>query len=130
MLSLLAAAFDQGLAYAREGYRIYLIRPPYEDKREATAADVERALRSEGFKAELLPFRDWSALFTFVRKKSEEAGAHADAALWARELSATVANETEELSKTFPMASKRYGKALMPLVKTMHKRGYFMASGE
>ncbi len=129
MLSLLAAAFDQGLAYAREGYRIYLIRPPYENKREATAADVERALRNEGFKAELLPFRDWPSLIEFIRHKSQEASGQADAAVWASGLSA-LANESGELSKTFPLASKRYGNALMPLVKTMHKRGYFMASGE
>lgn len=126
MLSLLAAAFDQGLAYVREGYRIYLMAPPYDQKREAGPADVERALRSQGFHAELLPFGDWDSLIAFVREK----GAPEDTSARAPGAAAEGDECPGALRESFPLASKRYGGALMPLVKTMRQRGYLLASGE
>jgi hypothetical protein len=71
MISLLAAAFEDGWAFAREGYTIYLVRPPYRarDRVEVNEAAVERAIRAHGFAPELLPFQDWDALVSFLRER-------------------------------------------------------------
>lgn len=69
MISLLAAAFEDGWAFVRQGYTIYLVRPPYQkrDLVEVHEAAVERAIRAHGFAPELLPFQDWDALVDFLR---------------------------------------------------------------
>jgi hypothetical protein len=71
MISLLAAAFEDGWAFVRQGYTIYLVRPPYRrrDLIEVTEATVERAIHAHGFQAELLPFADWGALIAFLRER-------------------------------------------------------------
>lgn len=71
MISLLAAAFEDGWAFVRQGYTIYLVRPPYQkrDLVEVNEAAVERAIRAHGFAPELLPFQDWGALTSFLRER-------------------------------------------------------------
>ncbi|HLM76124.1 MAG TPA: hypothetical protein VK459_25635 [Polyangiaceae bacterium] len=71
MISLLAAAFEDGWAFVRQGYTIYLVRPPYQkrDLVEVNEATVERAIHAHGFAPELLPFQDWSALIDFLRER-------------------------------------------------------------
>lgn len=71
MISLLAAAFEDGWAFVRQGYTIFLVRPPYRrrDLVEVNEATVERAIHAHGFQAELLPFDDWGALIDFLRER-------------------------------------------------------------
>jgi hypothetical protein len=71
MISLLAAAFEDGWAFVRQGYTIYLVRPPYEKRElvEVNEATVERAIHAHGFAVELLPFQDWGSLINFLRER-------------------------------------------------------------
>lgn len=71
MISLLAAAFEDGWAFVRQGYTISLVRPPYgqRDIVEVNEAAVERAIHAHGFTPELLPFQDWGALVAFLRER-------------------------------------------------------------
>ena len=64
MISLIAAAFHDGWAFVRQGYTIYLVRPPYEgrDKVLVDESTVERAIHVHGYTPELLPFNDWADL--------------------------------------------------------------------
>lgn len=90
MISLIAAAFEDGWAFVRHGYTIYLVRPPYQRGGlvEVSEATLERAIHAHGFTPELREFRDWGALITFLRDKIVESAAAAREARDAREPSA------------------------------------------
>jgi hypothetical protein len=74
MISLIAAAFEDGWAFVRQGYTIYLVRPPYQRGAlvEVSQGTLERAVHAHGFTPELRDFRDWGALISFLREKIVE----------------------------------------------------------
>lgn len=74
MISVIAAAFEDGWAFVRQGYTIYLVRPPYQRGAlvEVSQSTLERAVHVHGFTPELRDFRDWAALIAFLREKIVE----------------------------------------------------------
>jgi hypothetical protein len=75
MISLIAAAFDDGWAFVRQGYTVYLVRPPYQRRGlvEVSESAALRAVHAHGFTPELRDFRDWGTLVAFLRGKIVEA---------------------------------------------------------
>lgn len=74
MISLIAAAFEDGWAFVRQGYALYLVRPPYHRGAlvEVSQGTLERAVHAHGFTPELRDFRDWASLIAFLREKIVE----------------------------------------------------------
>lgn len=77
MISLIAAAFDDGWAFVRQGYTVYLVRPPYKRSSlvEVSESAALRAVHAHGFTPELRDYRDWAALIAFLREKIAESAA-------------------------------------------------------
>jgi len=74
MISLIAAAFEDGWAFVRQGYTIYLVRPPYQRGGlvEVSESALERAVHAHGFTPELRDFPDWGSLISHLRAKIVE----------------------------------------------------------
>jgi hypothetical protein len=69
MLSLIAAAYDDGYAFVKDESRIYSIRPPYKGKILSTTENVERAVSAYGFSIEQIQFNDWASLIDYLKAK-------------------------------------------------------------
>src|SRR5438046_408239 len=71
MLNLIAAAYEDGYAFVKEGKRVYALRPPYrqQNKTAVSLLAVERAVTTHGFAAESLTFDDWGALIEHLKNR-------------------------------------------------------------
>lgn len=83
MLSVVAAAFEDGWAFVRHGDRTYLVRPPYHgtSRLDVSPETVERAVQVHGFQALKEDFSDWGAVVRFLRSKLDEVAAEQGARL-------------------------------------------------
>lgn len=76
MISLIAIDDGDGWAFVRQGYGIYLIRPPYSQRQhlvEVSEATVEKAVHAHRFHPELRDFVDFDAVIAFLRGRLAEA---------------------------------------------------------
>ena len=71
MLSLLAVAFEDGLAFVRRGDRIVFTKPPYLGSNLAWTDEetVERAVSKYGFSKSDKVFGNWTELITFLKNE-------------------------------------------------------------
>lgn len=127
MISLIAIDDGDGWAFVRQGYGIYLIRPPYSPRQhliEVSEATVEKAVHAHRFHPELRDFADFDAVIAFLR------GRLAEAIEGERARREELVDDRKDLVRRFPRAMERWGEGLVGLMRAVRQRGSLMAMGE
>lgn len=75
MLTLIAAAYDDGYAFVKQDDLTYSFRPPYrrQDKSQVEPQAAERAVTTFGYEATNLPFDNWEGVAAHLSRRAVEA---------------------------------------------------------
>jgi len=75
MLEIIAAAYEDGVAFVRDGDVVFLVRPPYNKGLEETvkSEEVNIAITFYGFSAQSLSFQDWEDVYRHLNKEAKQA---------------------------------------------------------
>src|SRR5947207_1550535 len=70
-LELLAAYYEEGWAFVRDGAHVSLLRPPYRNAslQEVTLSVVDQAIHKHNFQQVGQTFATWAALVDFLRSR-------------------------------------------------------------